>query len=549
MKFLHAVVLLFLLSLQGGQVVAATGLPNLWAQQYGNLQSKDFGLLSVFWAQAMIGAPEGHRYLAELERTGFAFYQTGIGIFEESISLDPALLRARVAPELLTVLEKEVAEHEAMLGNTAAWHTEDYAEIIEAWQRRKLGMGRGGEHATAVANLLNGESPVGISRQGMIVAEVELVYDDDDGDEPIYVHLASNTQDKLEIINLSVAFPRAHAAREFLACAATNNDMLFVTAAGNDFPTPMYGGLEKTSLITVGSCAPTGYFSHFSRAGQHLTISAPSDDYILSIAAGTGELRVFGGTSGAAPLVSGALADVISIIPDLMPDEATHMLQRTAIPTSINTLQEGRGVLNYYKLLRVAAKIHHTATGDTQKIRQLIYDDAMYDFSDETRQLQDSELAADTEQAFFNLRAAFFLDPNDTETRRLLAEMYRQAGYEAEALFYDDPAVSQQQARVQAFVKYRRLLADMAEIEIYHADNSGFTEKFRGYIASALRNPQKPELLEVLLRRLSLAQLQAAGYSGDLAQDLQADPAELAMEKLHLFNVLKRHQQRLASQR
>lgn len=546
MKFLSTGIVLFLLSLFAKLPVATAGLPSLWTQQYGSLQSKNFGLLTAFWAPAMIGAPEGHRYLVELEREGFEFHQTGIGIFEESISLDPAFLQARVAPELIAVLEAEVAEHEAMLRNDIdAWHTEDYAEVIEGWQQRNLGVG--GEHVTAVANLLNGTPPVGISRKGVIAAEVERAYEEDEDDEDITrMGLVGNTSQFIDIISMSTYFLTFEATQAISDYAAESGSMLYVMCAGNDFPVPLYGngddGMHKLNLITVGSCAPTGYFSEFSRAGKELTISAPSDNYILSIAAGTGEIKTFGGTSGAAPLVSGALADVISIIPDLSLDEATHMLQKTAITTSINTLQEGSGVLNYYKLLRVAAKIHQTAAGDHQKIKKLIYDDTMYDFSDEARQLQETALA-EPEQAFFNLRQAFFLNPNETETRRRLAEMYRQAGYEAEALFYDDPSVSQQQQRVQTFVKYRSLLADMAQTPIY--DGNGFAEKFREYLATALRNPQSPELLEVLLRRLSLADLRAAQLSGDLAQDLQVDPAELVMEKLHLFTVLKRHQERL----
>ena len=545
MKFLRAGIGLFLLSLlAAAQIAAATGLPTLWAQQYGNLQSKNFGLLTAFWAQAMIGAPEGHRYLAELEREGFEFYQTGIGIFEESISLDPAFLQARLSPELLTLLEEEVSEHEAALRDNAdAWHTDDYIEIIEAWQQRQLGVG--GNHVTAVANLLNGKVPVGISRHGVIVAEVQRVYDDDDSNDDIFIHLASNTHAKLDIINLSVLLTEAQQTREFLACATAYNNMLFVMAVGNDFPIPMYDmGSEAAKPITVGSCAPTGYFSEFTRASEQLTISAPSDDYILSIAAGTGEFKIFGGTSGAAPLVSGALADVISILPNLKPDEATHMLQATAIPTAINALQEGSGVLNYYKLLRVAAKIQQAAAGDQQKISTLIDDAAMYDFRAEARQLRNTALA-EPEQAFFNLRKAFFLDPSDMETRHLLAEMYRQAGYEAEAVFYDNPDASQQHPRVQTFAKYRRLLADMAKTPILNASGNGLAEQFQEYLALALRNPQSPQLLEVLLSRLSPKDLQEAQLSGDLAQDLQVDPAELVMEKPHLFAVLKRHQQRL----
>ena len=548
MKFLRAGVLLFLLLLCAGQAPAMPRLPRLWPQQYGSVQSKNFGKLSAFWAQEMIGAPEGHRYLAALEREGVELYRTRVGIFHDSISLDPALLQARVAPELIAVLKEEVAEYEAMLrGNTVAWNTEDYAEIIEAWQRRKLG--KGGGHATAVANLLNGKSPVGISRKGVIAAEIEQAYEEDEHNTDVTrMGLVSNTAQLVDIINISTYFA-GFAATQALSdyATASGRGVLCVVCAGNDFPTPLYGKGDSgggLNLITVGSCAPTGYFSYFSRAGKQLTIAAPSDDDILSIAAGTGEFTAFGGTSGAAPLVSGALADVISIIPNLTLDEAIHMLQKTAVQTSINALQEGRGVLNYYKLLRVAARVRQAAAGDPQKMHELLFDDTMYDFSGEAHRLR-STASAEPEQAFFYLRTAFLLHSRDLETRRLLAEMYRHAGHEAEALFYDDPAVSQQQPQVQTFAKYRRLLLSMAETPIFEADSPGFAVRFREYLALALRNPQNPELLGVLLQRLSRADLYAAQLSGDLVQDLQVDPAALVMDKPHLFAVLKRHQDRL----
>ncbi len=542
MRFLGAGLLLLLCS---GQAAAGTGLPSLWGQQYGKVQSKNFGSLGTFWAQAMIGAPEGHRYLARLEGEGFKFYQTSIGIFEESVSLDPAFLQARVAPELLAVLAAEVAEYDALLQKNADdWHTEDYAAIVAARQRRQLGTAGG--HVTAVANLLNGKSPVGISRNGVLAAEIERAYEEDE-DDVTRMALVSNTARLVDIINMSTYFVRFEATQALSDYAAeSGGGVLCVICAGNDFPTPLYGngkhGEGRLNLITVGSCAPTGYFSYFSRAGEHLTISAPGDDDISSIAAGTGKLTAFSGTSATAPLVSGALADVISIIPDLSLDEAIHMLQATAIPTSINAQQEGHGVLNYYKLLRVAVRVQQTAAGDKHKLRALLFDDTMYDFSAEARQLQD---IARTEPArgFFSLREAFFLDSQAVEIRSQLAEMYRHAGYEAEAIFYDDPAASQRQPQVQTFVTYRRLLTDMAETPIY--DGNGWTEKFRDYLAIAWRNPQNPRLLDVLLQRLLRDDLHEAQLSGNLVQDLRLDPAALAIEKPHLFALLKRHQDRL----
>ena len=546
MKSLQTGICFFLLWVCLKVAAAPVNLPSVWSQQYGNLRSKSFGLLTLFWPQEAVGAPEGHRHLVAMAEAGFNFDETGLAIFEESVSLDDAFLQANIAPELIAALEDDVAGHDTMLQeHQDEWYTEEYEEIINDWQARQLGVG--GRHVTAVANLMSGKPPVGISLTGAIVAEVERTYSEDE-DDMSYMILISNTHRHIDIINMSLYFTSFEAIQALSEYAAEVGGIIQVVCAGNDFPTPLYGqgddGTQLLNLITVGSCAPTGYFSYFSRAGKRLTISAPSDDDIQSIAAGTGELTSFGGTSGAAPLVSGALADVLSIIPYLNLDEVIHLLQTTAIPTSINARNEGSGVLNYYKLLRVAEKIHHTAAGDRQKIKQLIYDDSMYDFSAEAQQYQ--QAAQDNpDNALHALRLAFFLNPHNNDTRTQLATLYRQAGYESQALFYDNPTTASDDPRIANIVKYRQLLQIITQIPVFDDKGKDFSAAFKYYINLAINQPQRPEILEMLVSRLTRANLRAAKFSGDLMQDLQLDPAALAKEKPYLFAALKRQQKRL----
>ena len=554
MKSLQAGIGLLLLLICLKVAASPVTLPSLWGaqQQYGSLRSKGFGLLTVFWPQEAVGTPEGHRHLAAMAQAGFKFYGAGLAIFEESVSLDAAFLQARIAPELIAALEDDVAGHDTMLQkHKDEWHTEEteeYEEIINDWQARQLGVG--GKHVTAVANLMSGKPPVGISRTGTIVAEVERIYDEYEGEEEdlSYMYLTSNTSLPIDIINMSTYFMIFEATQAMSKYADDVGGAIQVMYAGNDFPTPLYGhgddGTQLLSFITVGSCAPTGYFSYFTRAGKHLTISAPSDADIQTIAAGTGELTSFGGTSGAVPLVSGALADVLSIIPNLNLDEAIHILQTTAIPTAINARDEGSGVLNYYKLLRVAEKIHHAATGDQQKIKRLIYDDSMYDFRAEAQQYQQAA-QADPANALFALRLAFFLDPHDNDTRSQLAAIYRQAGYVSQALFYDNPTTASDDPRIANIANYRQLLQRVTQIPVFDDSGTDFSAAFRHYLKLAINHPQRPEMLEMLVSRLTHAELLAAQFSGDLMQDLQLDPAALAKEKPYLFAALKRQQRRL----
>lgn len=543
MRFLFVGMLLSSLAAAGA---LQAGLPRLWSQLYPDLHSKSFGRLTMFWAQEAVGAPEGHCYIAQLEAAGFVFHESGIGIFEEEVTLDAAFLQARIAPQLIAALKESVADYGKMLREAAAdWHTDDYVKIAEAWRKRQLGVGA--RHVTAVANLLSGEPPVGISRKGVIAAEVERTYYESDGNT--YMKLVGNSTHRLDIVNLSSYFTDFQTVQALAAYgSAPGNGILYVMCAGNDFPTPLYGhgddGTVPLPLITVGSCAPTGYFSSFSRAGEYLTISAPSDEDIQSIAAGTGGFTAFGGSSGAAPLVSGALADVVSMLPQLTHAQAIYMLQMTAIPTAINARGEGHGVLNYYKLLRVAESIHTAAAGDVEKVAELIFTPSLYDFSAEAAQQRAAAQQADPDTAFVKLREAFFLDPHDRMTRTQLAAIYREAGYEAQALFYDNPDVAMAEHRVTRVANYRQALKAMAKTEIFAAAG-GFSTRFKHCLDLALDNPQRPELLETLLSRLSRAALQDAQLSGDLMQALQLDPAVLVLEKPRLFAVLQRQQQRL----
>ena len=161
---------------------------------------------------------------------------------------------------------------------------------------------------------------------------------------------------------------------------------IWVNSAGNSFPHYFSSTMKqiKDKVIVVGSADPGGFPSIFSQADESVDILAPSDHFIRSIDA-DGKLVKFSGTSGAAPLVSGVLADVKAILPDLTRDDAVKMLQLTATNTSINEVSRvnGAGVLNHYKMLRVAQRI---ATGlqedSSATIGSLLQDPKVVDFNE-----------------------------------------------------------------------------------------------------------------------------------------------------------------------
>ena len=226
---------------------------------------------------------------------------------------------------------------------------------------------------------------------------------------------------------------------------------IFVTTAGNFHPEPIELPKRKVAedMIIVGSADPTGHVSSFSQRGKEEVIRAFSDGYVQTIGVEAGVFIDFGGTSGAAPQVVAALADVLSILHTLNRNEAATLLRRTAVASAYS---DEAGTLNRYKLVRVA---HRLVQRGWPTSKAALHDDSIYDFSDEAQALTAASFIAEPAEGFTQLRQAFFLDSDNHQTRTLLAAIYRQAGYEAEALFY---GAADSEAR-DAFIERREEIA------------------------------------------------------------------------------------------
>jgi len=139
---------------------------------------------------------------------------------------------------------------------------------------------------------------------------------------------------------------------------------IVVVVAGNYFPTEVDDLKTQASkdldMILVGSLSPNGLVSNFSQSDEEVAILAPSDVFLTS-ATENGECKKFGGTSGAAPLVTGSLAG-FEWISGYSPTakEAKILLEKTAFPT-LHSYEKPRlngvGMLNSYKLGMVGKKL------------------------------------------------------------------------------------------------------------------------------------------------------------------------------------------------
>ncbi len=139
---------------------------------------------------------------------------------------------------------------------------------------------------------------------------------------------------------------------------------VLVTSSGNYYPI----GVEQMkseaskefSAIIVGSLSPNGVVSNHSSDGEEVHILAPADAFITTADA-QGNYRRFGGTSGAAPLVTGSLAG-FEWLSGYHPTakESKILLEKTALPTLeslVKPRRNGVGLLNSYKLGMVAQRL------------------------------------------------------------------------------------------------------------------------------------------------------------------------------------------------
>ncbi len=227
---------------------------------------------------------------------------------------------------------------------------------------------------------------------------------------------------------------------------------VMVAAAENSHPKPLDPLKVKASkdknfnMILVGNLGPSGHKWPDSQEGEEVHISAPSANFLTS-SNNDGHYRRFGGTSGAAPLVTGALAG-FEWLSGYHPtaEESKILLEKTAIKTPISLKKprkNGAGMLNSYKMAMVGEELKRLCGKNISCFKQNIKNPAIYKFP------EDPSLTADVQQAFpecsqecggteescknkaevfKRLRKESLLNPSNRVAYRQLACIYKNSG-------------------------------------------------------------------------------------------------------------------------
>ena len=232
---------------------------------------------------------------------------------------------------------------------------------------------------------------------------------------------------------------------------------IVITSAGNNRAVKTYIDWNKSEAskefdaIIVGSLSPSGNPSSFSQIGKKgdrspPAILAPSDSSITT-KDDDGNYKKFGGTSGATPLVTGALAG-FTWLSGFQPTgaEAKVLLEKTAIPLATHDKDtHGPGMLNAYKLGMVAKKLKKECGQEINCIKSKIKNPATYKFPEDVDILalvdknfpecrakecfQKKESCQNVGEIFHRLREAAFLNPHKKEYWRYLSCIYASAGF------------------------------------------------------------------------------------------------------------------------
>ncbi len=139
---------------------------------------------------------------------------------------------------------------------------------------------------------------------------------------------------------------------------------------------------KESSVIIVGNLSPNGTKNKYSQEHPEVHIMAPAGNSIHTVDA-FGNIVSFGGTSAAAPLVTGSLS-AFDWMSGYHPTakEAKILLEKTAVPhmySNDSPRTNGAGMVNAYKLGMVGKELNKICKKDRACYKRMIKMDTTYD--------------------------------------------------------------------------------------------------------------------------------------------------------------------------
>lgn len=384
--------------------------------------------------------------------------------------VDPNLenLLSIVSPVACEIVRTQPRYHGLLPGLSPLWAQEATGADLVRSELVTLGLGDLGNlvgildtnqennHGKKVANLISSPHLTSI-----IPGEPAEVQEMPDSDSYVFVHQrwVSSESGPPHYINNSMAW-RSQAIQRVFADLASRGSVSIVSAgnAGRASAVEEKKSSLGDQIILIGNINPSGRVDPTSEYSSETVISAPSEYSVMSH--DDHSFSRFGGTSGAAPQVTGALTAFTLLSGyELSVEEAQNLLRRTAVllPHSHNDPPtHGAGSLNSYKISQVAkrlAEICRTQTAPQRNscIQENLRNDSTYNFPRANLQEAESAFASCFSQAppaqpylncesrlqlFRRIRQEALLHPGDHRLWSAVACIYEQEGFKENAIFY-----------------------------------------------------------------------------------------------------------------
>lgn len=191
------------------------------------------------------------------------------------------------------------------------------------------------------------------------------------------------------IINMSLMLPAVSGLKEAMIALSQSPDHLLVMATGNDASRVHPGQVifHLREAVAVGAISPSGTRTFFSNYGAQMDLVAPGYS-ILSRGEGIEvegeELEFMSGTSMATPMVTGAAANIRSVLPSASPELIKEILYRTAWDLNRPGKDEetGYGLLNVLKSTVAAMQFYERFGENSEMLLQEAKKPENYQFDD-----------------------------------------------------------------------------------------------------------------------------------------------------------------------
>jgi hypothetical protein len=314
----------------------------------------------------------------------------------------------------------------------------EFVDLAYNGRRRVLG-----HHGTSVANLINGEIPFGSSDQVDYIS-LNRVVPNFRYSSIIKQMIQENTLP--QIISNSMGWTDKSIAD--VAHLADSKGSIWVLAGGYQSDNEIRSYEDQAPVINVASYSPSGIMSMSARDFKEIDIFSPADLFQASID-GKGQFTLFGESSGATPLVSGTIANLLSIEEALNREDIEVLLKRSSLP-SLNQYIESKskaGLLNSYKMFKVLTRLKSKCR-KVECIKKGLRESSSYEFSISTDNRDyikaafqrcstyKKEIFVDPKYALLELRKNILLNHQDIELLKIAKCVYTNEGFSKNSEFY-----------------------------------------------------------------------------------------------------------------